>query len=112
MSVKTSKYDFPEHKRGTTFESQTFSLGTIDLTGASILMQFKSSHSSKMIYEFKTIDNSIIITAPLTGTFELQKRILDFPKGAYFYDCLITFLDGEKKVYFEGTQVITDRISE
>jgi hypothetical protein len=110
MSVVVKTYNFPKHRRGTTFNAQTFTIGK-DLTGATILMQFKENNNSKLIYEFKTADNTILITNAATGQFELQERILDVPKTNYLYDCLITFPSGEKKVYFEGVHPIVDRIS-
>jgi hypothetical protein len=110
MSVKVAEYNFPEHKRGTTFENHKIIISK-NLTGCQIIMQFKSNYGSKMAYEFKTSDNSILITNPSIGEFELQKRLLDVPKGTYNYDGLIIFSDSSKKVYFEGIQVITDNYS-
>jgi hypothetical protein len=111
MSVVTTEYNFPKHKRGTTFEAQTLRLEGVDLTGAVILMQFKENNSSAISYEFKTADSSILITNAASGEFELQERILDVPSCTYLYDCLITFPSGKKKVYFEGAHPITARRS-
>jgi hypothetical protein len=111
MSVKPATYNFPAHKRGTTFDAQKLVLNGVNLTGATIIMQFKELNNSKVIYEFKTVDGSILLTNPAVGEFELQERILDVPKCTYYYDCLIILASEEKKVYFEGSQIITNRIS-
>lgn len=111
MSVKPAIYNFPDHKSGTTFDAQKMVLTGLNLTGATILMQFKELNNSKVIYEFKTSDNTILLTNPGAGEFELQERILEVPKCKYYFDCLITLASGDKKVYFEGSQIITPRIS-
>lgn len=111
MSVVVDIYNFPSHKRGTTFDAKKITLTGKNITGATIVMKFKPSFNSQTVYEFKTSDNSILLTAPLLGEFEMQSRIIDVPKGVYKYDCFITFSTSNRKSYFEGIMEITDSIS-
>lgn len=112
-------YNFPSHVKGDTFRKRKITITKIingvttkeDLTDCIIILQFKSTPTSPVKYEFTTIDESILITDPLEGEFELQDKILDVSPLTYVYDCQIKFPDTRVKTYFGGKHTIVDDVS-
>jgi hypothetical protein len=66
----------------------------VDLTGATIISQFKTTPKGGMVFEFKTSDNSITIPTPANGEFFYEERIINVPANNYIFDFQITFPSG------------------
>jgi hypothetical protein len=105
-------YNFPDHIKGDSFTARqiTFSL---DLSGASINMQFKENPYSPMVYFWSTDDNSITIdsTSSSASTITMTTKILDVPATTYVYDIQIKYPDNIVKTYFTGSQKIIQDIT-
>ena len=121
MIPDKATYNFPQpFTRGTTFRAKEFQIMEevnsvnvpINLTGANILIQFKINEESPKVFEFRSDDNTILITDALNGIIELQSRILNVPAAIYKYDVKITLANGYTKVYLEGSLRILKNISE
>lgn len=86
-------------KSGTTFNGKEITLynGTgdaktpFDLTGYDISIKFRTSkNASDFVFEFSTLDDTIVITDPLTGAFMMQPRLMDYKAMEYYYDIVLT----------------------
>lgn len=112
-------YNFPSHVKGDTFRKRKITITKVineviskeDLTGCEIIIQFKSTPTSPIQYQFSTLDNSILISNPSEGEFELQDKIIDVSPITYIYDCQIKFPDSRVKTYFGGKHTIVNDVS-
>jgi hypothetical protein len=106
---------FSDQKRGDTFNGRKITLkknGTaIDLTGATVLMQFKLDISGISRFEFKTANGSITIPNPLTGQIIMMPKVINEVAGIYYFDMQITFPNGTVKTYLSGKWNITEDVS-
>lgn len=66
----------------------------VDLTGCTIISQFKTTPKGGVVFEFKTSDNTITIPDPINGEFFYEERIINYPANTYIFDCQITFPSG------------------
>lgn len=94
-----------DHIKGTTWDGFMFKLEDetapeseiyepVDLTGAIIISQFKTTPKGGVVFEFKTSDNSITIPDPESGEFFYEERIINVPANNYIFDFQITFPNG------------------
>jgi hypothetical protein len=94
-----------DHIKGTTWDGFMFKLEDetapesgiyepVDLTGCTIISQFKTTPKGGMVFEFKTSDNSITIPTPANGEFFYEERIINNPANNYIFDFQITFPSG------------------
>jgi hypothetical protein len=110
-----------EHRSGDGFKERTFRInrGTsaapdyIDLTGASILVQFRSSERSGVGLEFTTEGDDPTISVSNDGTeFSLLERAgadMVLPAGSYTADVDIKRLGEEPKTWFYiDVEIVTD----
>ena len=84
-------------------------LTPIDITGATIKIQFR--YRSKVGAIKKEITDGVGITVEdaLNGIFKIDAFIIDWTPDLYYYDVEITFLNGVVKTYIQGTlKVIQD----
>jgi hypothetical protein len=92
---------FKDIQRGVTFGGRMIKFGKngspLDLTGVIVEMQFRLRKEDGPIFEFKTSDNSILITTPLNGEMYMAERCMEYPEGDYFYTLKIIFPNGTKK---------------
>lgn len=72
----------------------------IDLTGASVLIQFKKGYAQNATFKFDTADNSILITDAINGEITLVSRKMDYPAYNYIFDVQVTFASGVVKTFF------------
>lgn len=110
-------YDIPKHKRGDTWVGiNNIVIATngapVDLTGATIRMDFRKSIDSPAALTLSTSNNSIIITQPTQGAFTIPPRIIEIPFGIYLYDLQVTYPNGVVLTYIEGTWEIVADITE
>lgn len=99
MSIKLGIAD---HKKGTTWDGLEIVATTIDennnivpldLTGASVVANFKSGNNT--IFSFKTSDNSIIIPNPTNGKMNFAPRVMNVPPNNYYFDVIVTLENGD-----------------
>lgn len=110
------------HKRGDTWGGVEFTLTElqpdlitylpINLTGCSVLMQFRKSHNSAIVMEFSTTDATITIPNPLNGKIKVIGRDINLSAGDIFmYDVQLTYANGVIETLFEDTWLINNDIS-
>jgi hypothetical protein len=104
-----------DHKRGDTWDGISFLYKEndlpINLTGATVLAQFKTNPLGKAAFEFKTSDGTVTIPNPLTGELFLIPRIMNYEASTYQFDVQIVFLDGTINTDVDGLFRITQDIS-
>jgi hypothetical protein len=110
-------YNIPSHHRGDTWDginSITINVNgsPINLTNASIKMEFRQAVDSPSVLIFSTTNNTIQVVNPLTGTFRIPARKIEIPFGEYLYDLQVTYADGTVKTYMSGVWNITPDITE
>lgn len=89
----------PDHKRGDTWSGGVFlfekedipEVNPVDLSDVSILIQFRDRPNGKVVFEFKTEDNTIEVLEPTTGKFRLNPRKMTYPECDYYGDVQITY---------------------
>jgi hypothetical protein len=112
-----SKNYIEDHKRGTTWDGLKIlfeveddvqsnpnetSYTPLNLTGVSVLIQFKEKGSDTVVFEFKTENNTVTIPAPLTGEIFMESRKMDVPKCEYAFTVKLIFPDGSIKEPIES----------
>jgi hypothetical protein len=108
-------YDFPNHIKGDTFNGLSFTVTVnsvaLPLAGASIKMELKLNKrpETPVVKTFSTVDNSIVITEPSNGKFQIAKQVIDIPANIYVYDLEITLSGGDVHTYISGKwQILQD----
>jgi hypothetical protein len=111
-------YNFPKHISGDTWDGiNIISLKTnesaINLLDSIINIQVRSNANlaSPIVFEFSTLDNSIIILSPSQGLINIPPQTIDIPAGYYKYDLQIIFSSGIKKTYLTGNWEILPNIT-
>ena len=110
------------HKRGDTWGGVEFTLTElqpdlitylpINLTGCSVLMQFRKSHNSIIVMEFSTANGTITISNPLNGVIKVKGRNIDISAGdTLMYDVQVTYSNGVIETLFEDTWTINNDVS-
>ena len=89
-----TKYN--HYRKGDTFNGRKYTF-PFDLTGASILIQYRETPTSSVVFEYKTADNTLLVPDPTTGEVFMTPRIMNYPVAKYCYDIQITFADGRIK---------------
>jgi hypothetical protein len=112
MAVPT--YNFPDHTKNDVFLARQITFN-FDITGASILMQFKenklSNVNGEMIFEWKTDDNSFEVIDPVLGVVIMKEKKITANAGVYVYDLQITYPTNRPITYFKGRINIIQDIS-
>ena len=108
-------YKINDQYKGDTFNGVTFTLKEgadktpIDLTGATILSQFRTKEVTGAIQQSFSIGSGITVGNATGGVFSFDAFVLDWNTGTFFYDIQITFTDGSVRTYVKGTlNVIQD----
>ena len=92
-----------DHKKGDTWDGIEIIATTqdamgaiepINLTGATILAEFKISNG-KVAFKFETSDNSIIVSEPLLGKIVFAPKKIEYPENTYYFDVQITYPDNK-----------------
>lgn len=92
------------HKRGDTWDGMRLTAKTkdefgvlvpVNLTGVSILSQFKTGIDKPFTFEFKTLDGTISVLDAINGIFTFNPRKMDYPTGTYYFDVQLIYQDLE-----------------
>ena len=92
-----------------TFSSVQFTFqdnlgAAIDLTGATIQIQFRFRSKTGSIVKDVAIGSGITVAAPATGVIVLDEFTpVDWAVDTYYYDVQITFATGVIRTYVQGT---------
>lgn len=86
------KITFHPHKKGSTLLKQEFVFqksgsGGVNITGAIIKLQMKTSKTGPVEYEMSTLNGKIIIVDALGGKFETVQENISIP--AFDYICAV-----------------------
>lgn len=110
MTCQTTPNYFPDIIKGDTFTglSMTFYNGVgedktpMDLTDASVLIQFKKGAGQSVVFKFDTADNTILIPDPESGQILLGARVMNYPAYNYIFDVQVTTASGTVHTYFSS----------
>jgi hypothetical protein len=110
-------YNISPHRRGDTWDginSITISVNgvPINLTDASIKMEFRQDLDSPVALTLSTIDGSIEIVNAVSGIIRIPPKKIEIPFAKYFYDLQVTYANGTVKTYMEGSWEIKPDITE
>lgn len=103
------KYKLGKQYKGDTFSGVRFTIKDketdtgIDLTDATIKMQFRRNSPTGTVVEELTEIDGITIEDAVNGIFTVDPFLIDWTPADYHYDIQITFLGGVVKTYIKGT---------
>ena len=104
--MNSAKYNFKDHIKGDTFKQQVFTFSKndapINLTGASIKIQFKKNKSDSSAALTLEIGTGITLTDAVNGEFAIDEQIIDLTPGQYYYDIQLTQADSTVFTYVSG----------
>jgi len=84
----------------------------INLTGVDVLIQFRLTNDSPVVFEFSTLEDTVLIPYPLTGVFIIPPvEELTYPAQRYIFDVQLTFPTGKVHTILTGAFAITNDIS-
>jgi len=109
VGVIAAIYNFPTHRRGDTFTDKNIKFN-FDITGADILVQFRTNTKGSAVFEWRTGVNITVLDAT-NGEIVLNQTVLNPPAQRYYYDLQITFANGVRFTYLTGQMLITQDIS-
>lgn len=107
-------YNIPSHLRGDTWDGINSIIITsnnipLNLTGATVKMEFREDVDAPVVLELSTTNGKITISTPLSGTISIPETIIDIPFGKYMYDLQVTLASGYNKTYMKGSwEIIAD----
>jgi hypothetical protein len=89
----------PAHKRGDSWNGGIFlfekedipAINPVDLTGVSVLIQFRDKPNGRVVFEFKTEDGTAEVLEPTTGKIRMNPRKMTYPECDYYGDVQITY---------------------
>lgn len=104
--------------KGNTFKGLVFTVsrnvdGTVtpvDLTGATILIQFKKNYVEPSIFEFKTADSTVIIHD--TNQFTMVERNMAYAPFKYISDIKITLANQDIQTFCKLNWEILNVVSQ
>jgi hypothetical protein len=107
--IKTE--NLQDRLKGDSFPAVTFvfddGVNPTDLTGATILVQFRMTKKTGEVVKTLTDQSGITIATPTNGTIVFDRwEPIDWAVGKYFYDVQITFPDSRIKTPVQGHVMI------
>ncbi|QJE95971.1 hypothetical protein [Luteolibacter luteus] len=115
MVRHVAKNVIPSIKTGATWQGRQHQAKLngvpIDITGATILMQLRSSVTSGVTAEWSTADGTIVPTVPGDGWFQILGRDVTWPAGSYVHDVLVVLASGRKIQFPTGEWTINPNVS-
>lgn len=105
-----------EHVRGDTWQGWPqveilLNGEPLDLTGASILMQFRRSHTAPEVAKEFSTGNGITITDGPAGKFSVAPAILGMVSASFVWDVQLTLSSGRVLTPLAGTLFLTPDVS-
>jgi hypothetical protein len=109
-------YTITPHRRGDTWDginSITIKVnGTaINLTSATIKMEFRQDLDSPVVLTLSTTDGTIEIVNAVEGIIRIPSKKIEIPFGKYMYDLQVTYSNDVVKTYMDGTWEITPDVT-
>jgi hypothetical protein len=110
-------YTIPTHRRGDTWDGiNSIAINVngapINLSGASIKMEFRENIDYPVVLTLSTQNSGIQILNAATGTIRLPSHNVEIPCGHYMYDLQVTYSTGVVKTYITGSWEIVADITE
>lgn len=110
-------YNIPSHRRGDTWDginSITINVNgaPINLTNATVKMEFRQDLDAPVALTLSTTDGSIVITNAPGGVISIPAKKIEVPFAKYLYDLQVTYPTGVVKTYMSGTWEIVADITE
>lgn len=102
------------HIKGDTFEAVNFQMlvnsVALDLTGCTLRMQLRKEYGGVVFLSLTSVANAgITITNASTGSFKINKQIINIDANNYIYDIELHKQNGDVKTYISGNfSVIND----
>lgn len=94
-----------------TFKLTINNITPIDLTGATINIQVRTSAESPQVaLSLSTTTSTITITGDDHNEINLNKKV-DIPAGNYVYDMKVTFPNTNSRTYIWGTFYVQENIT-
>jgi len=112
--MAVTNYKLSDHIKNDTFEGVEFTFQDgdgvgIDLTGATVAIKFRQSCKTGVEVAEKTTAAGVTLTDAVNGVVTLDKFVIDWEIGTYYWDVQITAADGDVNTYIQGTlNVIQD----
>ena len=111
-TVLRPNFNLPSHRKGDTFRALQFTLKqngeAVDLTGASVLFQVRTSPTGTLVLGLE-VGDGITITDALGGVFTIDEQVIDIASALYYYELEVTLDSGFRLTYLTGTwQIIQD----
>lgn len=110
-------YNFPSQYRGDTFQGMTFTITEADvpvnLTGASIAIQWRLRSATGTLAKEVTIGDGITLDNAAGGQFSIDPFDIDdvnWVAGTYLYDVQVT-LGSVTRTYFGGNFIILEDVT-
>jgi hypothetical protein len=108
-------YNIPRHRRGDTWDginniSITQNGVPVNLTNASVKMEFRQGIDTPVAMTFSTANSGITITS--VSSVRVMPRLIEVPFSTYKYDLQVTFSTGVVKTYISGEWPIIADITE
>lgn len=107
-------YNIPNQLKGDRFDGLIFTLqdalaAPIDLTGATVKIEFRRGSKTGNLQKRLSIGSGVTMATPTLGKIQLDPFIVDFQPSIYYYDVQLTFSATDVRTYIEGSmQVIQD----
>ena len=111
-------YRIPNHTKNDTYSGARYTLvnktteNAIDVTGASVKIDFKETIDGSAVLTFSTTNGLITIADGENGIIDIEPSVITLDEGTYIYDMQITFTDGTVKTYLKGDWTILPDITE
>jgi hypothetical protein len=107
MGLLPDQKDLKPHYKGSTFLAMNIKFN-FDITGATILMQFKSKSNSPVAFFWETGVNITVVDEPNGEIILQQVNELTPPSGNYIFDLQVKFADGTSFTYWRGNMTVID----
>lgn len=99
-------YDFPAHRKNDTFKGRTFTISkngvALDLTGAAIKITFRYNSPTGETTQILQTGAGVTITNATAGEYKIDKQVIAWTVGTWYYDIQITLGNGDIFTWVKG----------
>ena len=108
--------NLPNHKTGDTFAGYRFNATdesgvAYDLTGATLSIKFRRGSYEGTITDTFSIGDGLTWITQSSGTFKIDRQVINFTPDKYFYEIQITLADTTVISPVKGTWTIKQQIT-